>query len=95
MQALDVVLGSITFRLNDKHRETPVGQTTRGKRTVAKERLYRFILTEIKRVTGKPSFNIGITTGLSKFPLGRWADPYLHWCFVPHEHRIDSRAIKP
>ena len=95
MQALDVVLGSITFRLNNKHRAIPPGQTRRGKRTIAKERLYKFILAEIKRVTGKPAFNIGITTGMSSFPVGRWADPYLHWCLKPRNHEFDPTAAKP
>lgn len=95
MQALDVVLGSITFRLNNKHRAKLPGENMRGKRTVAKERLYKFILGEIKRVTGKQSFNIGITTGLSDFPGGRWSDPYLHWCFTPRDHVFDPNAVKP
>ena len=95
MQALDTVLGSITFRLNNKHLEKLSGQNVRGKRTIAKERLYKFILTEIKRVTGKASFNVGISTGLSTFPAGRWSDPYLHWLFVPREHQIDESRYKP
>lgn len=39
-QCLDVVLGAMAFRLNDKHKEIPHGQRRRGKRTVAKEKLY-------------------------------------------------------
>ncbi len=94
MQALDVVLGSITFRLNNKHQEKlPDGK--RGKRTIAKERLYKFILAQIKQVTGKQAFNIGISTGTSAAPDARWSDPYLHWCFTPREHAIDPSAIKP
>lgn len=95
MQALDTVLGSITFRLNNKHLEKRPGQNVRGKRTIAKERLYKFILAEIRRVTGKSSFNIGISTGLSSFPEGRWCDPYLHWLFVPRDHEIDGSRYKP
>jgi hypothetical protein len=95
MQALDVVLGSITFRLNNKHLAKLPGQKVRGRRTVAKERLYRFILGEIKRVSGKHSFNVGISTGLSEFPAGRWRDPYLHWCFTPREHKFDATKVKP
>jgi hypothetical protein len=95
MQALDTVLGSITFRLNNKHLEKLPGQNVRGKRTIAKERLYKFIVAEIRRVTGKASFNIGISTGLSTFPAGRWIDPYLHWLFVPREHQIDESRYKP
>ncbi|MEY2879623.1 MAG: hypothetical protein RLZZ15_2003 [Verrucomicrobiota bacterium] len=95
MQALDVVLGSTTFRLNNKHLAKLPGEDVRGKRTVAKERLYNFIRGEIKRVTGKQSFNIGITTGLSDFPSGRWSDPYLHWCFMPRDHALDRSMLKP
>ncbi len=95
MQALDVVLGSITFRLNDKHLALLPGQATRGKRTVAKDALYQKILSEIKRVTGKRGFNIGISTGLSSFPVGRWSDPYLHWCFIPTHHQVDPTKVKP
>lgn len=95
MQALDTVLGSTTFRLNDKHLEKPAGQHTRGKRTIAKERLQKFILSEIKRITGKPYFNIGITTGLSTRPDAHWSDPYLHWKFVPKQYRIDKANYKP
>lgn len=95
MQALDVVLGSITFRLNNKHTLKLPGSQTRGKRTIAKEQLYRFILNEIKRVTGKKGFNIGITTGMNVKPLGRWSEPYLHWCFTPREFEINPAAAKP
>jgi hypothetical protein len=95
MQALDVVLGSITFRLNNKHLAIPAGQTVRGKRTVAKEQLYKLILEEVRRVTGKKAFNIGITTGISERPFGRWSAPYLHWRFVPTVHRVDPTQAKP
>lgn len=95
MQALDLVLGSITFRLNNKHRALLPGKKVRGKRTLAKERLYRSVLREIRRVTGKPGFNIGISTRLSQFPAGSWSDPYLHWCFKPRNHQFDAAKAKP
>lgn len=66
----------------------------RGKRTLAKERLYKFILKQIKRVTGKDSFNIGITTGLKSGIQGRWSDAYLHWLFVPKDHVYDKNQGK-
>ena len=94
MQALDTVLGAMTFRLNNKHLERAPGQIGPGKRTVAKERLYRHILAEIKRATGKAGFNIGISTGATH-PDGRWSDPYLHWLFVPAKHRFDDTLTKP
>ena len=95
LQCLDVVLGAMPFRLNNKHLEKPVGQHRRGKRTVAKERLYKYILGEIRRVTGKPNFNIGGTTGMTEFPSGRWSDPYLHWLFKPAEFSYDPSKTKP
>ncbi len=95
MQALDVVLGSITFRLNDKHLEKPEGQAQRGKRTIAKERLYKFILKQIQSVSGKTGFNVGTTTGLSTPPVTRWDAPYLHWVFTPKNHVRDHSKHKP
>ncbi len=94
LQCLDVVLGAMPFRLNNKHLEKPAGQHRRGKRTVAKERLYKFILGEIRRVTGKPNFNIGSTTGTSEYLTGRWSDSYLHWVFKPAEFSYDASKTK-
>lgn len=94
LQCADVVLGSISFRLNEKHKAIPAGKKRRGKRTLAKERLYKFILKQIKRVTGKDSFNIGITTGLTSGIQGRWTEAYLHWRFVPKDHLYDKNRGK-
>ncbi len=95
MQCLDVVLGSITFRLNNKHLAIPPGQNRRGKRTLAKHRLYKFILGQIKRVTGKAHFNIGVSTISASTKEGGWSDPYLHWCFKPRDHVVDLTKAKP
>ncbi|MDQ6764098.1 MAG: DUF3800 domain-containing protein [Bacteroidota bacterium] len=43
MQCLDVILGAMSFRLNDQHKEKPEGSLRRGKRTIAKEKLYKHI----------------------------------------------------
>lgn len=82
LQALDVVLGSMQFRLNDKHKDKPEGARIRGKRTIAKEKVYRHILGHIKSVTGR-SFNIGTSTGDTLGPESRWNDCYRHWLFKP------------
>jgi hypothetical protein len=92
VQCLDVVLGAMTFRLNDKHKERPPGATRRGARTLAKEKLYRSILQEIRRVY--PSFNIGITTGVSGQRSRRWSDPYRHWSFIAAESVYDETLTK-
>lgn len=90
LQCLDVVLGSICFRLNDKHKAKPEGSRRRGSRTVAKHELQRHILKRIQAI--KPRFNIGITTGGG--PTDRWAMPYRHWCFRPSEFEYDSTKTK-
>lgn len=81
MQCLDVVLGAIAFRLNDMHKEKPVGSRRRGKRTIAKEKLYKHINKKIREI--RPNFNIGITTGTDGDLLNRFSHPYRHWLFIP------------
>jgi len=93
LQCLDVVLGAMAFRLNDKHREKPPGSRKRGKKTVAKESLYRAIYAEVARP--RPHFNIGDSTGLSALAHGRWAEPYRHWKFVPAGAEWDRALTKP
>lgn len=90
-QCLDIVLGAMAFRLNDKHLEIPKGKRRRGSRTVAKEQLYKTILAEICRI--KPHFNIGISTGMSAEE--RWSAPYRHWRFVPAEMEYREEFTKP
>ena len=90
LQCLDVVLGAMAFRLNDLHRAIPAGSKRRGKRTIAKEKLYKHILARVRAIY--PNFNIGITTG-GGFG-GRWEQPYRHWAFVPKDHAYDESLTK-
>lgn len=83
LQCLDIVLGSIAFRLNNMHKEKPEGQYRRGKRTVAKEQLYKYIHKKI--CLTYPNFNIGITTGTGGKIENIWEHPYRHWSFVPKD----------
>lgn len=85
LQCLDIVLGSIHFRLNDKHKEKPEGARLRGKRTRAKERIYKHINSRIRAIY--PHFNIGISTG-HQDRTDRWTHPYRHWLFVPRDRVI-------
>ena len=91
VQCLDIVLGSMSFRLNDKHKEKPAGATRRGKRTIAKEKLYKEILAEIRKI--RPGFNIGMSTEVKSL-AERWEKPYLHWAFVPKDEVFDSGLTK-
>jgi hypothetical protein len=90
LQCLDVVLGAMAFRLNDLHKAIPPGEHRRGKRTVAKEKLYKHILGRIRAI--HPNFNVGVTTGGSHEV--RWTQPYRHWSFVPTEHEYDRSHAK-
>jgi hypothetical protein len=91
LQCLDIILGAMQFRLNNKHKCKPAGQRRRGRRTIAKEKLYRYINRAIRRIY--PGFNVGISTGGS--PEDRWRYPYRHWLFVPAEYEYDHRFEKP
>jgi Protein of unknown function (DUF3800) len=93
MQALDIVLGAIQFRLNDKHKEKPEGASRRGKRTIAKEKVYDQIRRHIRRVTKSPYFNIGISTAQSTISA-RWEDYYRHWKFVSKQAEIQAQFSK-
>jgi hypothetical protein len=91
MQCLDVVLGSMQFRLNDKHKEKPEGSRFRGKRTIAKEKLYKYISQRIRKIY--PNFNIGVSTARSDV-RNSWLHPYRHWLFKPREYEIDVSKTK-
>ncbi len=93
LQCLDIVLGSMSFRLNDRHKEKPAGASRRGKRTIAKGKLYKSILVEIRKIHS--GFNVGVSTRAQDNPNRHWEDPYLHWSFVPHYGIFDSTLTKP
>jgi len=88
VQCLDIVLGAMSFRLNHKHREIPPGKKRRGKKTLAKEKLYKTILAEIRRK--KKHFNIGISTSGDK--ASHWSAPYQHWNFIPTSYRNQNQG---
>lgn len=86
LQCLDVVLGSMQFRLNDKHKEKVPGTNRRGRRTLAKEAVYKHINARIRRI--RPGFNIGISTGVDGDRASRWYHAYRHWLFLPDEREV-------
>ena len=92
LQMLDIVLGSVNFRLNNLHKEKPPGSRRRGKRTVAKEKLYKLILSEIHSLY--PRLNIGISTGTPGGAPQRWGHAYRHWRFIPSKFRYDGALSK-
>jgi hypothetical protein len=76
IQMLDVVLGAISFRLNNKHKEVPPGKKHRGKRTVAKEKLCKYLSTKLKEI--RSGFHIGGNTRIQS-KEDYWRHSYLHW----------------
>lgn len=92
LQCLDIVLGAINFRLNNHHLVKPPGSRTRGKRTIAKEKLYDHINRRIREIY--PNFNIGISTGDKGDTANRWHHPYRHWLFMPEQRRTDMSLAK-
>ncbi|EMY8532998.1 TPA: DUF3800 domain-containing protein [Bacillus paranthracis] len=90
LQCLDVILGAMEFRLNEKHKAKPEGQRTRGKRTIAKEKLYKFINQNIREIY--PNFNIGESTGKSSIG-DKWLHPYRHWKFTPSVGKVDKHYV--
>lgn len=44
LQCMDVILGAMNFKLNNMDKEKIPGSYKRGKRTIAKEKLYKNIL---------------------------------------------------
>jgi len=88
LQCLDMVLGAMAFRLNEMHREKEPGKRLRGKRTIAKERLYKHILERIRKIY--PNFNIGISTSLQGEVENLWKYPYRHFRFVPKNWELQE-----
>ncbi|WP_053486017.1 hypothetical protein [Lysinibacillus sp. FJAT-14745] len=80
LQCLDLIIGSMEFRLNEKHKAILEGKERRGKQTVAKEKLYKHINSHIRNVY--PNFNIGETTGIRGEIENRWNHSYRHWKFI-------------
>lgn len=91
-QCMDIVLGAMAFRLNNKHKEKVPGTNRRGSKTIAKEALYKYILSKIRELE-HPKFNIGITTGCLSAE-SKWTDSYRHWSFVPSEFKEDKSKYK-
>lgn len=83
LQCTDVVLGAMHFKLNKLNTVVLEKEGKRGKKTIAKEKMYKYIFKEITTI--HPNFNAGISTGFRNYNYPHWESPYEHWCFVPNE----------
>ena len=83
LQCMDIILGSMYFRLNNMHLAIPEGFEQRGKRTVAKDKLYEHIIKHINDIV--PNFNITETTCIQNetVPDCYWNHVYRHWRYIP------------
>jgi len=82
LQCLDIVLGSMHFKLNNLHRVLQEDSGRKGNRTVAKEKLYNHIISLINDIM--PEFDISKTTAEydDNIPECYWNHPYRHWRVV-------------
>lgn len=92
LQCMDIILGAMNFRLNDLHKVKVEGTNKRGKTTIAKEKLYKTILSHIKEI--HPYFNIGISTTLNGDYRNLWYDTYRHWRFQTKGSKLDKSLTK-
>lgn len=82
LQCVDIVMGSMYFKLNGLNTFKPEGAPRRGKKTIAKEKLYQHIYHHITDI--HPRFNAGISTGKHGNEFSHWESPYEHWLFKPN-----------
>lgn len=92
LQCMDIILGAMNFKLNNMDKEKMPGTNRRGKRTIAKEKLYKNILKNIRTIY--PNFNIGMSTSARGNFSNNWKDPYRHWCFKSKNSVFDSTLTK-
>lgn len=92
LQALDVVLGAIHSRLNEKHTKPVAPARRRTKRAMAKAAVYETVKNRIWDLY--PNFNVGQSTGHPNGLTDRWTHPYRHWLFVPANAEEDRTRTK-
>ena len=91
LQFMDVILGAICFKLNEKDKLKVEGENKIGKRTLLKLKLYKHISMRIRELY--PNFNIGVTTPI-RIPSDSWTQVYRHWSFIPKYHIRDTTRTK-
>lgn len=91
LQFMDVILGAICFKLNEKDKLKAEGENKIGKRTLEKLKLYKHINARIREIY--PNFNIGVTTPI-RVPSDSWTQVYRHWSFIPKYHTRDTSRTK-
>lgn len=91
LQFMDVILGAMCFKLNEKDKLKVEGENKIGQRTLLKLKLYKHINSRIREIY--PNFNIGVTTPI-RIPSDSWTQVYRHWSFIPKYHTRDTSRTK-
>ncbi len=91
LQFMDVILGAMCFKLNEKDKLKQEGKNKIGQRTLLKLKLYKHINSRIREIY--PNFNIGVTTPI-RVPSDTGTQVYRHWSFIPKYHTRDTSRTK-
>ena len=91
-QCMDIVLGSMNFKLNDLDKIKDEKTGRRAKRTIAKEKLYRVINKHIREI--RKGFNVGVSTSNDGDVTNIWKHQYRHWNFVSKYSHFDKTLTK-
>lgn len=91
-QCMDIILGSMNFKLNDfdKIKDKQTGK--RSKRTIAKEKLYKVINKNIREI--RKGFNVGVSTSNDNDVTNIWKHEYRHWNFISKYSHFDKTLTK-
>ena len=91
-QCMDIILGSMNFKLNDfdKIKDEETGK--RSKRTIAKEKLYKVINKNIRDI--RKGFNVGVSTSNDNDVTNIWKHKYRHWNFISKYSHFDRTLTK-
>ena len=91
-QCMDIILGSMNFKLNDFNKIKDEATGKRSKRTVAKEKLYKVINKNIRDI--RKGFNIGMSTSNDGDVTNIWKHQYRHWNFISKYSHFDRKLTK-
>lgn len=91
-QCMDIILGSMNFKLNDFDKIKDEATGKRSKRTVAKEKLYKVINKNIRDI--RKGFNVGVSTSNDGDVTNIWKHQYRHWNFISKYSHFDRTLTK-
>lgn len=91
-QCMDIILGSINFKLNGFNDLKNIETGKRSKRTIAKDKLYKVINKNIRDI--RKGFNVGVSTGIDGDVTNFWKHLYRHWNFISAYSHFDKSLTK-